>query len=262
MRILVTGAGGFVGAHVESEVERRGHELASPTDDADAVIHLSPARVRAALDEAWARGARRFILLSTVGASASAREPMRVAAWQAEELVHASGLHWATLRPEILWGRGDVFTSEIARLLRHLPFVPLPRGGVRLAPVHVGDAAAALVELAETGEQLGQAWALSGPEELRYGQVVERVAHAIFGTSRRAVSVPAWSVRMGASLEERAAGRPRISRALVDWRVGVEVSARVPSLPSLTPRERMSVGALRDYLVPEMRPDEQHGQPL
>jgi nucleoside-diphosphate-sugar epimerase len=257
MRILVSGAGGFVGAHVESEVERQGHVLASATDAADAVIHLSPARVRAALDEAWARGARSFVLLSTVGANAEAREETRAAAGRAEELVQASGLRWAALRPELLWGPGDVFTNELASLLRHLPFVPVARGGVKLAPVHVSDAAAALLWLAQREEAMGRAWSLRGPEELRYGQVIERVALAIFGQHRRRLPFPAWSVRWGASLEERAGRRPRLSRELVDWRVGVEISARVPPLPGADARRVMSVEALREYLGQELRPEEQ-----
>src|SRR5437867_8042733 len=75
MEILVSGAGGFVGAHVERELLRRGHQAAPGLGALDAVIHLSPERVRGALDEAWARGARAFVMLSTVGANAAAREP-------------------------------------------------------------------------------------------------------------------------------------------------------------------------------------------
>src|SRR5262245_56279194 len=122
MRVAVSGGGGFVTAHVEREVRRRGHELA-PVPPMDVVIHVAPQGVRAALDGAWAAGARTFILMSTVGASAKARQATRAASGRAEELVRASGLRWTALRPEILWGPGDVFTNELARLVRHLPFI-------------------------------------------------------------------------------------------------------------------------------------------
>jgi uncharacterized protein YbjT (DUF2867 family) len=255
MRIHVSGAGGFVGSHVEAEACRRGHEVTGPTREADAVIHLSPVRVRAALDEAWARGAHGFVLLSTLGASPAAEEATRAAAGHGEELVRASGLRWAALRPDLLWGPGDVFTNEIA----HLPFVPVPRGGVKLAPVHVLDVATALLWLVESDEAWGGAWSLRGPESLRYGAVVERVALAMFGSGRRRVSVPAWSVRMAAALEERAARRPRLSRELVDWRVAVELSPKAPPLPGADPRRAMTVDALREYLDGERRPEEQVG---
>lgn len=262
MRILVSGSGAFVGAHVESEALRRGHTLAAPVGPADAVIHLSTGRPRAALDDAWARGARTFVLLSTVGASSGARDDTRAAAGVAEERVRASGLRWAALRPEILWGSGDVFTNELARLLRHLPFVPMPRGGVKMAPVHVRDAAEALLRLVESPELHGHVWSLRGPEELRYGHVVERVAQAVHGPARRRLSVPAWSVRLGAALEEKAAGRPRESRSVVDWRVAVEVASRATPIPDPGTLQPMSIDALRAYLASDLAPDQQASQSL
>jgi uncharacterized protein YbjT (DUF2867 family) len=251
MRVRVSGGGGFVARHVEEEAGRAGHELASGAPY-EAAIHLAPHGVRAALDDAWAAGARVFALMSTLGANARASEEARAEAGRAEELVRASGLPWVELRPEILWGPGDVFTSELARLVKHLPFVPIPRRGVTLSPVFAGDVGRALVALVERPELWNQVFSLRGPEELRYGEVVARVAAAMAGAPRRRLAVPAWWVRRAVALRQRVAGRPRASRRIVDWRLSSDLGRTlVPPLPLALALRPMSVEALSAYLDPQ-----------
>ncbi len=265
MRVLVSGAGGFVGAHVDAGLERAGHQrIDLPAEavarrawreDIDAVIHLTPGDVRSALDVAHLTRARRFVLLSTLGADSQSPRPHFRSRGRAEELVRAGGLPWVILRAEILWGPGDVFTNELARLLRHLPFVPIPRSGPQLEPVFAGDAARALVDMATGGpEQVGREWALVGPERLAYGEIVERVAQALELTGRRRMRTAAWMVRMGAALEERLARRPRVTRALLDRLVA---HRDVPDVPPDRGRLAMTVDALRAYLMVTRSPARQ-----
>jgi uncharacterized protein YbjT (DUF2867 family) len=169
----------------------------------------------------------------------------------AEELVRASGLRHAILRPEILWGPGDVFSTEIAHLLRRLRFVPAPRGGAVLAPVHVADVAHALRCLVEDPLLQGDTWPLAGPELMSYAEAIDRVARAIGRGRLRRRSVPARLVRWAVALEERLDRRPRVSRALLDRLVATGPGGRtVPRLPC-TPERRMTVEALAEHLVPE-----------
>ena len=265
MRVLVTGAGGFVGAHVDAELEQGGHERIDLgvedvarrawREDIGAVIHLTPAGVRTALDVAHLTRARRFVLLSTLGADGSSARPHFRSRGRAEELVRAGGIPWVILRPEILWGPGDVFTNELARLLRHLPVVPVPKSGPQLEPVFAGDAARALVDMATGGpEQVGREWTLVGPERLPYGEVVERVAAALGLEHRRRIRTSAWMVRMGAALEERIARRPRVTRALLDRLVA---HRDVPDVPPDGTRRPMTVEALRSYLTATRSPARQ-----
>jgi uncharacterized protein YbjT (DUF2867 family) len=253
MRVRVSGGSGFVTHHVETEV-RQVHELASAAPF-DAAIHLASAGVRGALDDAWTAGARVFVLLSTVGANATAPEAARAEAGRAEEQVRASGLPWVELRPDIIWGPEDVLTNELSRLVRHLPFVPVTRGGVAMAPLHVADLAGALVEVLGRSDLWGSVWSLRGPEEMRYGEVVARVAAATAGAPRRRLAVPASWVRQLVAIEERVAGRPRATRKLVDWRVSSQVAPVMPPLPIDRPMRTMTVEALREYLGETQPPE-------
>jgi uncharacterized protein YbjT (DUF2867 family) len=229
----------------------RPHRLRTVREPADALVHLSPVQVRDALDAAWHAGAGVIVLLSTLGADPRSPRPVLSARGVAEELVRASGLRYAVLRPEILWGPGDVFSSEIARLLRHLTFVPAPRGGAVLAPVHVADVARALVRLVEDPLLQGETWPLAGPELLSYADAIDRVARAIGRGRLRRRAVPARLVRWAVALEERLDRRPRVSRALLDRLVATSPAGRtVPRLPCL-PERRMTVEALAEYLLPE-----------
>lgn len=265
--MLVTGAGEFVGAHVRAELARAGHEQVTGKDERerssrseriDALVALSPERLRAALDEAALRGARVAVFLSALGADPRSERALLSSRGRAEEMVRAAGLPWVVLRPEILWGPGDVFTNELAHLLRHLPFVPVPQGGPTLAPVHVGDVAHAIVELLGRPDLWRNTWELPGPEMMSYAEALERVAGAIGLSGRRRLRVPAWTVRLGAALEERIAKRPRAVRELLDRFVAGDAERQLGRLPRMPiPERMMTVEALRQYLVPERSPAEQ-----
>ena len=85
MRILVTGAGGFVGSHLLPALAAAGHELCTSVEGCDAVVHLaniahtdaSPAELHrvnvegtvAQVRSALAAGARRFVYLSSIKAA-------------------------------------------------------------------------------------------------------------------------------------------------------------------------------------------------
>jgi NADH dehydrogenase len=236
MRVLVTAAGGFVGAHVLAALGRGGHEAILVADlgrPVDAVVHLAPVETRAALDLAVRCGARRFVLVSSLGADPGAHARQLAARGRAEVLVRAAGLPYTILRPEILWGPGDVFTNELAHLLRHLPFVPVPRGGAWLAPIHAADVAAVAARAATGRSDLrDESWELVGPETLTYAEIIERIAEALEYARRPRLRVPAWSVRLGAKLEERIAHRPPTTRSLLDRLVaGAPAPGHVLALP-------------------------------
>ncbi|MBI4508887.1 MAG: NAD(P)H-binding protein [Deltaproteobacteria bacterium] len=268
----MTGAGGFVGAHVDAALRaagheavdvpvRRGHAERHPSESVDAIIHLTAEDVRACLDDAYRFGARLVVLMSAIGADPHVLRRQLRAHGKAEELVRASGLPWVILRPEILWGPGDVFTNQLVHLMRHLPFVPIPRGGRRLFPVHVGDAARALVECLERRDLWYREWSLLGPEPLSYAEVVERIAQAIYLSRRRKLRVPGWSVRLGAAIEERVSGCPSATRALLDRYVAGEIGRtdRLRGTQFSLPQRLMSVEELRAYLWPARPPREQLG---
>jgi uncharacterized protein YbjT (DUF2867 family) len=242
-------------------VRQRGHSIAPAAGPVDVAIHLAPAGVRTALDDSFARAARLFFFVSVVGASAHASRRELAVRGRAEELVRASGLPFLVLEPDLMWGPGDVFTNEIAHLLSHLPFDPIPRGGELLEPVAAADVARALVAAIERPDLWNATWTYAGPEALRYGEIVARIAEALHPDHRRTLRVPSWAVRAGAALEERLAGRPRGGRELVDGPADGVVRAEPPRNPRLPVESllRMTIATLRGYLGDGLGPDEQLG---
>ena len=150
-----------------------------------------------------AHGIRRLVHVSALGARRDGATAFLRSKWQAEELVRRSGLSWTIVRPALIFGPGDRFSSTLARMLRRLPVFPVFGGGAYvLQPVAVAEVAAALVAALEIGACAGEVVELGGPEVLTYVEAVRRTAAALairrslihlpLGVSRLAVRVLGW----------------------------------------------------------------------
>jgi nucleoside-diphosphate-sugar epimerase len=188
MRLAVTGATGFVGAHLLDAALAAGHSVKALTrreqpprdgvdwisgdldsraalerlvDEAEAVIHVAGAinapnaagfekanvtGTLAMLAAATAGGVRHFVHVSSL----AAREP-KLSLYggskaRAEELVHASGLDWAIVRPPAVYGPGDKETLELFRMAKLGLMLMPPKG--RVSIIHADDLARLLLALA------------------------------------------------------------------------------------------------------------------
>lgn len=156
MRVLVTGATGFIGSHLAPALAAAGHELRASVEGCDAVVHLANiAHVTASARElhrvnvegtlaqardAAAAGARRFVYLS----SAKAAEPedayghaKRIAE---QGLLATAGLEPVILRPPLVYG--PRVKANFLALMRALDRGwPLPLASVRnrRSLVYVGN---------------------------------------------------------------------------------------------------------------------------
>jgi len=247
VRLLVTGGSGFLGRHVLAEAARRGHEcvvLARSEAAARTVAGLGarplagdvgrPAGLAGAFGSARcdvlvnlvslgfghapgivaaarAAGIRRAVFVSTTAVTTSLpvrSTPVRLAA---EEHIRQSGLDWTILRPTMIYGApGDRNLSRLLAILARTPVLPVPGGGARLQqPVHVADAAAAVVAAALRPASAGRCYDVAGPEPMPFTVLLRHCADAV-GRRTRFVPVPLGPAVALAAAYERLARHPGI----------------------------------------------------
>ncbi len=190
-------------------------------DGAEVVIHIAgavnlPTRAefaqvnvagtQAVVDAAKAAGVRRFVHVSSL----SAREPgLSDYGWSkagAEDVVCASGLDWAIVRPPAIYGPRD---TEILELFKPARFgvVPLPPPG-RVSMLHVDDLARLLLALAAPDAPSRMIYE---PDDGHAGGWAHRELALLIGKAmgRRvwAPHVPAGALLAAARIDERLRGR-------------------------------------------------------
>lgn len=237
LRVLVSGASGFVGRAVVAELLRQGHTVFAGsrrgeavgaaqsqqvqgikldvTDAAsalravqqaqpDAVIHLvgiitqtKEQTFQAAHVEgtrhmlaATPRGAR-YLHMSALGADPASKSRYSATKGEAETLVRGSGLDWTIFRPSLIFGQGDDFFGRVLKeLVTTAPIVPqIGDGKFPFRPVSVADVAQAFVGALTRPETAGQTYALTGPEEFTFRQLLDEEQRAL-GQHKPVVPVP------------------------------------------------------------------------
>ncbi|WP_437961263.1 SDR family oxidoreductase [Sorangium sp. So ce119] len=158
-----------------------------PVAEADGVDH-----VRSFLEAARASGAPRIVLLSSISAGAPTVQLAHRHA-EREQLVKASGLPWTFVRPGTFMSN----TFQWVRSIKAERVVYNPHGDGKTAPIAPRDIAAVAARAMVTGELLGQALEVTGPELLSTPEQVEILARVLGVPLRRVdVSVDAARRRM------------------------------------------------------------------
>lgn len=135
--------------------------------------------------------AKRFIQFSSYGSREMAGSEFHRTKYRAEADVKMSGLVWTILRPTYIWGKGDWFVSEQARLVKSFAPVILPDGGkAHVQPVHVDDVVKAVVNVVAEENAVNAIHEFAGPSRMTLRGLIEMIALAKRVTPWVPVSAP------------------------------------------------------------------------
>jgi len=148
-----------------------------------------------------------------------------------ERAIRESGLHYAILRPTVIFGVEDILINNIAWFLRHFPVFAMPGSGeYGIQPVFVEDMADLMVRAAF--EEMDSVRDAVGPEIFTFDELVRLVAVQTRSTAK-ILHVPPraallLSSVLGAVVRDRILTREEIKGLMA----GLLVSAEPPTCPT------------------------------
>ncbi len=222
----------------------QGEQLAAALAGADGVINLVGA-FAGDLDalQGWgagriaqaarSAGAGAFVQISAIGANAGSQVAYARTKGEGEAAVLAAFPGATIMRPSLLFGPDDMFTTMFAGLIAMLPVLPVFGPQARLQPVFVDDAARAVAAaLTDPGQHGGKIFEIAGPEVWTMLELHQRLA-AAQGRERLFLELPDFVSSAFAMLTGWLPGAPlsRDQWALLSQ--GNVASGKLPGLKQL-----------------------------
>ena len=177
-----------------------------------------------------ARGVRRVLHMSSLGADSSGPSMYQRSKGDGEAAVRASRLDWTIFQPSVIFGPEDRFLNTFAALAAIAPVLPVANAGARFQPVYVGDVADAFVNALDKPRTYRKAYELAGPRIYTLRELVQFATRAA-GRRRPVIGLPAGLARAQAAMMELAPGEPMMSRDNLDSMKRDNIASRQPYLP-------------------------------
>jgi len=138
---------------------------------------------------AHAAGVKHLVYIGGLGAEPDPRFPFLASKWAGEQAVIASGVHYTSIRPSLVFGPGGDAFATFAKLIKRNPVSPIPGNGTTMyQPIAVGDLAQC-VEVSLTRGPSNHSYDIGGPEHLSLEEIFNIIKSAL-GVRRRNVHIP------------------------------------------------------------------------
>lgn len=257
MKILVTGASGFIGSAVASALRAHGDTVVALSHRAsaggerparleamtaahwrellsgvDAVVNCAGIFADTALDSVDEvnhnaavtlfsacvdAGVRRVVQMSALGAS-DGLTPFARSKLAADKALMATALDWVILRPSIVFGDDAGGGSALLRGLAALPILPRDRDAAELQIVQLEDVVETIIRVTRLGAPARLTLDLVGPERLSLAETVRAIRAWLRRKPAAEFALPGWLMTMGYALGDVA--------GWLGWKTPVRLSAR------------------------------------
>ena len=208
-------------------------ELRKALAGAELIVCCAHARHAGAIIEAAPDQVRHFVFLGSTRKFTRFPDNHGQGVLEGEAAFRRSSRHGVMLHPTMIYGaEGEDNVQRLARLLRRLPFVPLPGGGRSLVrPIYQDDVTRSIRAALDAAWHRPETIVLAGADRLSYADFVRAIAKAAGLPAPRILPLPAWMLQAAAPATRLLPGVPTVRRAevqrlLEDKTFGIEAMKR------------------------------------
>ena len=105
----------------------------------------------------------KFVHISALGSSIKSKSLYSRTKALGEKRVLKNFKNSVVLKPSIIFGKGDNFFGQFAKMSKFMPFLPVVGPNVRFQPVYVGDVAEAITNILTLNKKFSKIYELGGP---------------------------------------------------------------------------------------------------
>jgi len=105
-----------------------------------------------------------FVHVSALGSSMKSKSLYSRTKALGEKSVLKNFKNSVVLKPSIIFGKGDNFFGQFARMSKFLPFLPVIGPNVKFQPIYVGDVAQAITNILSSKKSFSNVYELGGPD--------------------------------------------------------------------------------------------------